>query len=417
MNRIQITGKIPLCGEIAVQGSKNAALPLMAASVLHEGRTVLHNCPRILDVESMAEILRELGCMVVWEERHTLLIDAKSLTGTRVSERLAASLRASVILLGSLLGRCGEAQLPCPGGCSIGSRPIDLHLKAMNQMGAMWENGSGGIRFFTEGLRGSEITLTFPSVGATENVILAAVRAQGTTRIRGAAREPEIQELCRFLKEKGARITEEGGEELLITGVEELKDTEHTLIPDRIVAGTYLCAAAGSRGRITLNEVIPKNLGSLLEVLEQAGAKIQRKAGGVTLDGKTAVLPVSRVETAPYPGFPTDMQSQLMAFLCGGQGVSRITENLFEARFLIAEELKKMGAEVVIQERTAWILGGNQLKGTCVTARDLRGGAALVIAGLMAEGETVINGCQYIDRGYEDICRDLAMLGADIRRI
>lgn len=417
MNRIEIAGNIPLNGEIAVQGSKNAALPLMAAAVLHEGKTVLHNCPRILDVEYMAGILRELGCRVVWESGSTLEIDAGNLKDSCVPGRLAGRFRASVILMGSLLGRCKEAILPYPGGCTIGMRPIDLHLKAIEQMGAVTELLDDAVRLFTSGLHGSEIELAFPSVGATENIILAAVLAEGTTRIRGYAAEPEVEELCRFLKAKGAVIAGLGSRELVITGVEQLKDSEHTLIADRIVAGTYLCAAAGTRGKITLFNAPAGHLKMLIALLKKTGARIWEEETQITIDGSAACGSIDHVETAPYPGFPTDMQSQMMALLCRAEGVSRITENLFEERFLAAGELNRLGAKVKVQGKTASIEGVKSLRGVPVTAQELRGGAALVVAGLMADGKTTVRECQYIERGYEDICRDLSSLGADIRKV
>lgn len=417
MNRIEIAGNIPLNGEITVQGSKNAALPLMAASVLHEGKTVLHNCPRILDIEYMAGILRELGCTVIWKDDNTLLIDAKKLSGGCVSGRFATKLRASVILMGSLLGRCREAKLPYPGGCTIGTRPIDLHLRAMEQMGAAVQLSEDMIRLCTSGLHESEIELPFPSVGATENIILAAVLTRGITRIRGCATEPEVEELCRFLVEKGAVIDGIGSRELRITGVDKLTDSEYTLITDRIVAGTYLCAAAGTRGKITLRSAPVQHLKPLIGLLEETGAKVSEEPGRIVIDGSAAFGCIDRIVTAPYPGFPTDMQSQMMALLCRAKGISRITENLFEARFLAARELNRFGAKVSVRGRTAFIEGVETLKGAEVTAYELRGGAALVIAGLMADGKSVVRGCRFIDRGYEDICRDLQGLGADIRKI
>lgn len=416
MNKIEITGNIPLNGEVCIQGSKNAALPLMAGAILHEGTTVLHNCPRIRDIEYMAEILRELGCLVTWEARHTLKIDAAGLNNCCVSARYATRLRASVILMGSLLGRCKKARLPYPGGCVIGTRPIDLHIAAMQELGAAAESFADAVQFQADDLHGCEIALPLPSVGATENVILAAALAKGTTRLCGCAAEPEVEELCRFLNGKGARISGVGSTQLCITGVDKLKDSEYTLITDRIVAGTYLCAAAGTRGSVTLLHAPVGHLKPLTGLLEETGAKIFCEAGKVTIDGSSAYGALPGIRTAPYPGFPTDLQSQMMAVLCCAQGRSTITENLFEARFLAAGELNHMGAHIRVSGRTAYIEGVRVLDGGTVKAQELRGGAALVIAGLMARGRTQVCGCSYIERGYEDICRDLRALGADIRR-
>lgn len=424
MAQIVTWGKVPLNGEVTIQGSKNAALPLMAASVLHRGRTVLHNCPDILDVEYMSEILREIGCTVS-REGSTLAINAADIHTCCVSAKNATKLRASVLLMGSLLGRCGSAKLPFPGGCPIGSRPIDLHLNAFREMGAKPEESAGTLSLRAESrdkagslrLSGCRIRLPFPSVGATENILLGAVLARGTTVAKGCAREPEIAELCRFLREKGAVIADDGDGTLEITGVEELRDSEYTLMPDRIVAGTYLLAAAGTRGRVKMKQDSVRHLDALFDVLERTGASISLEDGMVCMDAGNARRPAAQVATGPYPGFPTDLQSQLMVFLSGADGVSCIEENLFESRFLIAGELTKMGADIAIDGNRARINGAAGLHGTQVQARELRGGAALVAAGLMAQGKTLIGGEHFIRRGYEDICRDLAQLGARIERI
>ena len=425
MDRIQTRGNIPLCGEVTIQGSKNAALPLMAAAVLHRGTTVLHRCPQILDVEYMSGILRGLGCTVT-REGQTLIIDAREIAGCRVLPQLATRLRASVLLMGSLLGRCGCARLPYPGGCTIGQRPIDLHLQVFERMGAQIlpeeeEIGvyAGSCCKSAEGARlhGCCIRLAFPSVGATENAILGAVLADGTTVLAGCALEPEIAELCRFLNAKGARIEGIGRRKLTITGVTDLQDSQYTLMPDRIVAGTYLLAAAGTGGSISVRGVCPEHLGTLTQILQKTGARIETFRDTVRMDAQGAHRSVPAIRTEPYPGFPTDLQSQLMVFLTGADGMSRIEERLFESRFLIAEELRRMGAEIVTDGQCAVIKGKKRLQGCTVQAQELRGGAALVAAGLMAEGETIILGSHFIKRGYEDICRDLSGLGADIKEL
>ncbi|EET60067.1 UDP-N-acetylglucosamine 1-carboxyvinyltransferase [Marvinbryantia formatexigens DSM 14469] len=437
MNRIQTRGNIPLCGEVTIQGAKNAALPLMAAAVLHRGTTVLHRCPQILDVEYMSGILRGLGC-TVRREGQTLIIDAREISDFCVAAQPATCLRASVLLMGSLLGRCGCARLPYPGGCTIGERPIDLHLQVFERMGAQILPEEEGIGVYAgkgcakepgcaraDGaappdrarLQGCSLRLSFPSVGATENAILGAVLAEGTTELDGCATEPEIAELCRFLNQKGAKIEGVGRQRLVITGVTCLQDSQYTLMPDRIVAGTYLLAAAGTRGRISVRGVCPEHLGALTEVLQKSGAKLKTGRDVICMDAREAYLPVSSVRTEPYPGFPTDLQSQLMVFLTGARGVSTLEERLFESRFLIAGELQKMGAELAIHGRLAVIKGTCGLRGAIVQARELRGGAALVAAGLMAEGETLVLDSHFIKRGYEDICRDLSGLGADIKEL
>ena len=416
MNRIQIEGNIPLCGEIDVQGSKNGALPVIAAAVLHRGLTVIRNCPRILDVEYMSDILRQTGIRV-WREESALFIDAENVNGDTVLSQTAAKLRASALLMGSLLGRCGRVYMPYPGGCTIGMRPIDLHLKALTQMGAEVTVMEDGLLLRAKKLKGSVIEFPFPSVGATENAILAAVLAEGVTVIRGCAAEPEIEELCRFLTGKGARIFGAGGTQITVLGVKDLKDSVYRLMPDRIVAGTYLLAAAGTRGRILLKEAPGEHMVFLLKTLSLAGARITVEEGRILMDAQRACLPVKRLVTAPYPGFPTDLQSQMMVFLSRAEGVSRIEEKMFEKRFQIVGELRGMGADIRTQKDCAVIRGVEKLHGSVVRAKELRGGAALVSAALMAEGRTVLSGMEYIRRGYEDIVRDYTQLGADIREI
>ncbi|MDO4343422.1 MAG: UDP-N-acetylglucosamine 1-carboxyvinyltransferase [Eubacteriales bacterium] len=416
MGRIQTVGSIPLGGETAVQGSKNGALPLIAASVLHAGRTVIHGCPRILDVEYMCGILRESGCSV-YREKEALVIDAAGLSKVCISERYATKLRASVLLMGSLLGRCGRAYLPYPGGCTIGMRPIDFHLQAFQRMGARLIPDEKGIALSAEEMRGTHIELAFPSVGATENILLGAVMARGETVISGCAAEPEVEELCRFLNARGARIEGIGSNTLTVTGVDCLRDIEYRLMPDRIVAGTYLLAAAGTRGRITLWNTPVAQMEAITGLLREMGADVSAHDGALRMDASQLDKAPEIVSTSPYPGFPTDLQSQMMALLCTVEGESIIEENLFESRFLAAGELRKMGASIEIKGRRAFVRGVPSLYGACVRGRELRGGAALVAAGLAARGTTVIEGRGFIDRGYENIVRDLLELGANICEI
>lgn len=413
---IEIYGGHPLDGEVVIQGSKNAALPILAGVVLHRGTTVLHNCPKISDVMHMIKILEEMGCSVS-QSGNTLCINAKGLNKPRVPEELGEKMRCSVIFLGALLGRAGRAEIPYPGGCTIGERPIDMHVEALHQMRAEIREGCGCLSGKSSRLCGSRISLRFPSVGATENIILAAVLAEGTTEIRGGAREPEILELCRFLNGMGAKIRGAGTERIRIDGVRELSDSEFVLMPDRIVTGTYLMAAIASRGRCMLREAPQEQMENVIAVAERMGARIERMPEGIRVDGRAAVKAVPILRTAPHPGFPTDLQSQVMAALCLADGESRIQESVFEARFRTAGELAKMGADISIHGQEARIQGVSRLHGAAVAAPELRGGAALVIAGAAAEGRTRIEGCHYIQRGYEDICRDMRALGADIQMI
>ncbi len=413
MSLIEVTGGRPLSGEITVQGSKNAALPLLAAAVLHRGESRIGNCPRIRDVCNMETLLGQLGCKTRREGR-TLVIDASGVADGVVTGAEVKRTRASVLLLGALSGRGRRAAIAYPGGCSIGERRIDFHIDALRTMGVNVEETEGMLCFEAKELRGSEITLKFPSVGATENIILAAVLARGTTRIRNAAAEPEIGILCEFLNRAGARIVRRGSS-VEIEGVEELRDTMYELPGDRIVAGTYLAAAAGTGGRITVRGVGRKELDSLLAVLAGAGCGITGDERQITLGAVPPLRAVS-FRTAPYPGFPTDMQSSMMALMSRAQGESRITETIFENRFHTAGELVKMGASIRIEGDTAYVDGGRELTGTEVTAGDLRDGAALVTAGLFARGTTIVRDPEnYIRRGYEDITGDLRRLGAYIR--
>lgn len=361
MEYFEITGGTPLHGSITLQGSKNAALPLMAASILHPGRTTLHHVPAIRDVDVMIEILENIGC-TVQKDKGTLIIDAAKAEHFEVAASLGERMRSTIILLGSMLGRAGRAKMPFPGGCIIGMRPIDIHITSLGKMGAIFEETDGMLCAVTDGLCGTRIHLRFPSVGATENVILAAVYARGRTRIENCAKEPEIAELCRFLREKGAKIEGEGTSCILVEGVSHLRDSTYTLMPDRIVAGTYLFAAAATRGEICLEGMRPSDMESILDVLGRMGAVYENREDGFYLDGRKAINPLPVVCTETYPGFPTDLQSQLLATLCVARGRSVIRECIFEERFRIAPWLNRMGADVTTDGREAVIEG----KGTSV---------------------------------------------------
>lgn len=412
MSTIQVHGLQPLKGEIGVQGSKNTVLPMMAASILHKGTTVLTHVPRIQDVFCMMGILEYMGCRCTLCN-HELTIDAAMLTGISIPETYVKTMRSSIMILGALLGRAGEAMTHYPGGCSIGKRPIDLHLYALRQLGAEIEEDHETITARASKLCGTDIDLSYPSVGATENALLGAVLAEGTTIIRGAAREPEIEELCMMLNRMGARVDGIGSDVLCIVGVRELHDSVYDVVGDRIVAGTYLSSVAAAGGTARFCGLNPEHLKSVLPVLVNMGMEISVEEQAVSITSCGRPKSVSIV-TGPYPGFPTDLQSPMMALLSVGQGESIIQENVFEGRYETAKELKKLGAVIRIEENMAYIRGNDMLYGGEVEARDLRGGAALVVAGLAAKGETVITGCHHILRGYEDICRDLTLLGASI---
>ena len=415
MNFIEVIGGRPLHGEISVQGSKNGALPILAGAVLHKGVTIIHNCPEILDVMYMIQILQELGCQVWWQG-HSLYVDTNQLCTSHVSGKLGEKMRSSIILMGSLLGRLGEVWIPYPGGCIIGARPVDIHIDALRKMQAYIEETDGMLHARTDGLKGSHISFKYPSVGATENVILAAVLADGVTEIQGGAREPEISELCSFLNSKGAKISEISEDCLRIEGVSELRDSEYDLMPDRIVAGTYLMAAVATRGCISLTNAPIAQLTEVLMTLEHMGAWLEYEEGVLKINAREADQPVEQLMTMPYPGFPTDLQSPLMAALSLAKGKSCIVESVFEARFKAAGQLNRMGARILIDGQEAVIDGVSRLNGEQVIAPELRGGAALVIAGLAAEGKTLIQNSYFIDRGYEDISRDFRQLGAYIRQ-
>lgn len=416
MSSIELTGGIPLYGELEIQGSKNAVLPILAATILNKGISVLIGCPNISDVSHMTEVLQALGCSITWNN-NSLVVDATRLEQEEISEEIAKKTRASILFLGALLGRNKRAVVAYPGGCSIGKRPIDLHLKALKEMGVV-EKFCEDEKLICEAteLIGNEIHLSFPSVGATENIILAAVLATGTTVINGAAMEPEIIALCNFLVSAGANIEGIGTSTIKIIGVKQLNDTSFLVPKDRIVAGTYLTLVASTGGKAWLHGVNEYELSAVLMELKKAGLKI-RMSGEHCFIERTERLKPLQIETKPFPAFPTDMQSQFMAMLCTASGESTLIENIFEARFLIVDELKKLGAIIHTDNNRAIITGVENLVGAEIQAKELRGGAALVIAGLTAMGRTIIDNTDYIYRGYEDICKDLRGLGAQIKML
>ena len=417
---LEIAGGTPLRGEITIQGSKNAALPILAACLVGEGPCTIQNCPEIGDVEDLLRLMEQLGCKTQ-REGNAVRIDSSMMDGFEIEGPEAARIRSSILFLGPLLGKMGKAVLPMPGGCAIGERPIDLHLCALQSLGAQicieetGRNGRKRIMSHAQRLCGGEIYLSFPSVGATENTILAAVQADGETVLHNAAREPEIDELCAFLKLRGARIDRLADGSIRIDGGAHLRPVVWRLRADRIVTGTYLLAAMASGGRITVTNFPHGDLDALLDVLERMGGRMEKSGGSMCVAAERKLRAVPYVETAPYPGFPTDLQSPLMAVLCLAEGTSVICEKVFESRFRTVPELIKMGACIGIQENCACITGREWLSGAVLEAPDLRGGAALVIAAVCAHGCTVIRRTEYIERGYEDICRDFGKLGAKLR--
>lgn len=417
MQRIVISGGKRLCGEVDVQGSKNSTLPILAATVLVKGVSVIHNCPDLSDVDAAAEILRHLGCKVK-RENNTLIVDSSSVSCYNIPDCLMREMRSSIVFLGSVLGRTGRAVLSSPGGCDIGLRPIDLHLSSLKSLGVKIDESHGSINCeLTSSIKGGVVSLSFPSVGATENIILACALSKGRTVILNAAREPEIKDLADFINSCGGRVSIGTHGTVVIDGVNELHSTEHSVISDRIVALTYMCAVVSSAGDIILKNIDTSAFMSALPLFEAMGCEIKDKRNILSIKMNSRPKAVRDIRTMPYPGFPTDAQAPVMASLCKAEGTSVMVENIFESRFKHVPELMRMGAKIKIEGKVALIDGSENLYGTSVTAPDLRGGAALVIAGLGANGETVIDGLRHIDRGYENIENTFSALGADIKRI
>ena len=413
-SKMEIFGGRPLKGSVEAQGAKNASLPVMAAALLLKNNTLrITRAPDLLDVNTMADLLRNLGAEVTFSN-HEMEIRTPEEISWKTPPDLVRKMRASSLVLGPLLARCGKAVMPLPGGCSIGSRPIDLHLKGLTKMGASIELVHGAVHASTKGLTGCRIYLDFPSVGATENLMMAAVFAKGETVLENTAREPEIYNLAEALKSMGAKIEADGMGGIRIQGVEGLNSAEARIIPDRIEACTYILAGAATNGEVTVTGVIPNHIDSLLAKLEEAGANLTVKESEVTIHPSPRLKGVS-LKTLPYPGFPTDLQPQIMAALCLAQGTSLIQESVFQSRFLHVSELNKMGARIDIQNNSAVVTGVDALTGADVAATDLRAGAALVIAGLAAHDTTVIYNLEHIFRGYEKIDEKLLQLGASVR--
>jgi UDP-N-acetylglucosamine 1-carboxyvinyltransferase len=414
MDRLVVTGGAPLSGSVPIAGAKNSALKLMAAALLAPGRSVIHNVPRIQDCVTMVEVLEHLGAAPAWTDG-TLVIDATDVTPGETPYELVSRMRASILVLGPLLARFGHARVAMPGGCNIGSRKIDLHVRGLEKMGARFVSEHGFFEATAKGLRGAAITLDFPSVGATENALMAAVAARGTTVIENAAREPELVDLASFLTAMGARIDGVGTPTIEIEGVDAFEPVEHTVIPDRVEAGTFAIAACATGGSVVLEGARGDHMDLVFSKLADAGADVLITEDGVAVSSQTRPKAVDLV-TLPYPGFPTDLQPQMMALLAAADGTSIVTENVFESRFMFVDELNRMGADIRTEGHHAVIRGVERLSGAPVRALDIRAGAAMVIAALAADGFTEIEDMYHVDRGYQRFESKLSRLGASVRR-
>ena len=418
MEQLVIHGGNPLRGRVKIGGAKNAVLPIIAAALLgSRGVSVLDDVPALEDVYTISSVLRSLGVKADYAAKeHRLTIDASRIETVSAPYELVRKMRASFLIMGPLLAREGHAEISLPGGCAIGTRPIDLHLKGFEALGAEIDITQGAIHASApHGLKGARIYFDFPSVGATENVMMAASCAEGQTILENPALEPEIVDLANYLNVMGAHIRGAGTNQIKIDGVPGLKAAGYTIIPDRIEAGTYMVAAAMTGGDVFIENAISEHLKPVVAKLTEAGAQIEEDIAGIRVRGDGAMKAID-LKTLPYPGFPTDMQAQFMAMLAVAEGTSVVTETVFENRFMHVDELVRMGAQIRVDGRTATVEGGRVLKGAAVRATDLRAGAAMVLAGLVAEGETRVGYIHHIDRGYDDLVAKLVALGADIRR-
>lgn len=415
MSKLIINGNKRLSGEVSIHGAKNSVLPILAATVLCHGESIIHNCPHLSDVDTCINILTHLGCECKFEDS-TITVNTRELTCMRVPDKLMREMRSSVVFLGAILGRCGSAVISSPGGCELGPRPIDLHISSLKKLGAVVKENHGLIEFSVQGgLKGAEINLSFPSVGATENIILSAATAKGITVIHNAAREPEISDLAEFLNSCGAEIHGCGTDTIIIKGVENLYCCEHTIIPDRIVAVSYMAAAAITGGNVTVRDIIPAHLAAVNSVFEEAGCKLLQNTDSISLTSPEKLSRIPTVRTLVYPGFPTDAGPLVLAMLSVAEGTSVFVENIFENRFKYTDELKRLGAKIKTEGRVAVVEGVSALSAAPCECTDLRGGAALVVAALAANGKTVLDEIHHIKRGYENISEGLQRLGADIK--
>ena len=418
MEKLIVKGGNRLVGAVKTSGAKNAVLPIIAASILGTTPSHLDEVPMLEDVHTISEVLKCLGLAVECSpEKNVLDIDSTEITSYEAPYELVRTMRASFLVMGPLLARIGKARISMPGGCAIGARPIDIHLKGFEALGVKIEQGHGYIEASApEGLKGTSIYFDFPSVGATENIMMAASLAEGTTILENAAEEPEIVDLANYLNKMGAKIRGAGTDTIRIEGVDKLHGADYTIIPDRIEAGTYMIAAAMTGGDVVVENVLPEHQKPLIAKLREAGAVVEEDIDKVRVIGKNPLKAVS-IKTLPYPGFPTDMQAQMMAMMVIAEGRSKVTETVFENRFMHVVELNRMGAQISTEGRSAVIDGPCKLTGCDVRATDLRAGAAMILAGLVAEGTTRIGDLHHIDRGYENIVAKLKNLGADIDRV
>lgn len=416
MSCIYIEGGHKLNGEIDLQGAKNSCLPILAATLVGKGVSVIHNCPKLSDVEAAIKILTALGCKTFWENK-SLVVDATDVTCDTISEELMREMRSSIVFLGAIISRMKTANLSAPGGCELGPRPIDLHIYGLKKLGVDITEERGYINCkVTSKLKGTKIVLPFPSVGATENIMIAAVMAQGQTTIHNAAQEPEIIDLANYLNSRGAKIKGAGKSCIVINGVNKLKNTEHTVMPDRIVAATYLSGVAMTGGDVIINHVNPNDLESIIPVLEEMGSRIFVLENKIRIISSERPNAIKTIRTMPYPGFPTDAQAPLMALSSIANGTSIFVENIFENRYKHAVQLNRMGADIKIEGKVAIVKGVNNLYGATVCAEDLRGGASLILAGLVANGTTKVLDIHHIERGYESIEKVFGKLGAKISK-
>ncbi len=417
MQRLRIQGGVPLEGTITLHGAKNSALPILAAALLCQDTVTLQNCPQLTDVFAACRILTHLGCPCSFED-HTIVLQPSVLQKQTIPEALMQEMRSSIIFLGALLGRSGSCQVSYPGGCELGPRPIDMHLDALTRMGAVIAHTGGKLACTApDGLHGAVLHLKFPSVGATENILLAAVRANGRTVIHNAAREPEICDLASFLRCCGAHISGDGESTIVVDGVSELHGGTYAIMPDRIAGTTYLAAAAMTGGTLHLKGAVPQQMENILPCLEQMGCRLYSEPSGIYLRAPKRLRALPQIVTLPHPGFPTDVQAIFMAMMTLADGVCVFEENIFENRYRHVDALVKMGAKIYVSGRTAVVEGVSHLTGANVAATDLRGGAAMVLAGLAAQGETQVRCISHIDRGYEAIEQALSAAGARIERI
>lgn len=413
----KVTGGKEISGILEVEGAKNAALPIMIATLIEKGTYILKNVPNLMDIRTLVKLLESLGLKIEKLDDHTYKIVNEGLTNLVAGYELVKKMRASFLVMGAMLAHEKRAKVSLPGGCAIGARPVDLHLKGFESLGVKLNIDHGYVDAVADELKGGIIILDYPSVGATENIVMAAVKAKGTTILENAAREPEIEDLCNFLNDMGAKISGVGTSKLVIEGVEKLYPCEHTIIPDRIVAGTFIIASVMFDGKIEVRGVVKEHIGSFLMKLDEMGVKFQIDGNNLKVLSKLSDLKPVKVTTMPHPGFPTDLQSPIMTLMCLINGTSEVKETVFENRFMHVPELNRMGAKIDINSNSATINGVENFSSAEVMASDLRAGACLILAALKAEGVSIVNRIYHVDRGYENLELKLKELGADIERI